>query len=239
MTEPSGRRRRTSGASSWASRGRRLLLAGAAISGIVVVAAGLAIALGGGGVAPGVSPSPSSVVSDYPLVTPRPTTALSFPPVTTSFPTIALSFPPVTSDVPTPSPNPTPGQGTRAQRIQIDRLQIDLRIVEGDGIDAPIGKAAHYPGTGWPGGGTNIYIYGHARVGMFLPLWDVKVGDQVILTLVDGTQRTYVVATVIPKVPWDAITYLDPTPTEQLTLQTSTSYGPTQPRFIAIAYPTP
>lgn len=74
---------------------------------------------------------------------------------------------------------------------------------------------------------------------MFLPLWDVVVGDQVVLTLVDGAQRTYVVTEVIPKVPWDALEYLDPTPTEQLTLQTSTSYYPTPPRFIAIAYPTP
>ena len=41
------------------------------------------------------------------------------------------------------------------------------------------------------------------------------------------------------KVPWDAVTYLGATPTEQLTLQTSTSYHPTSPRFIAIAYPTP
>ena len=121
----------------------------------------------------------------------------------------------------------------------IERLGINLRIVEGDGIDAPLNKAAHYPGTGWPGGGTNIYIYGHAQEGMFLSLWDVKKGDEVTLTLVDGTTRTYIIAKVIPKAPWDAMHYLDPTPREQLTLQTSTSYHPTSPRFIAIAYPAP
>ena len=195
------------------------------ISVIVLVAAGLSIALGGGGVGPDGSRSQPSVASGLPLVS--------------SAPALDASFPPVAGDSPTPNPSPTPGQGIRAQRIQIDRLGIDLKIVEGDGIDAPIGKAAHYPGTGWPGGGTNIYIYGHARTGMFLSLWDVKVGDQVVLTLVDGTQRTYVVAKVLPKVPWDAVTYLGATPTEQLTLQTSTSYHPTSPRFIAIAYPTP
>ena len=202
-----------------------MLLPLALISVIVLVAAGLSIALGWGGVALDPSRAPSSVASDYPLVTPRPAVTTSFPPVATA------------SSIPNPSA--TPGQGIRAQRIQIDRLGIDLTIVEGDGIDAPLNKAAHYPGTGWPGGGTNIYIYGHAQTGMFLALWEVSVGDQVVLTLVDGSQRTYVVATVIPKVPWDAIKYLDPTPTEQLTLQTSTSYGPTSPRFIAIAYPTP
>ena len=89
----------------------------------------------------------------------------------------------------------------------------------------------------WPDGGSNIYIYGHAREGMFLSLWDAKVGDKVVLTLADGTQRTYVVDKVLPKVPWDAVQYLQPTPTEQLTLQTSTSYYETAPRFVVIAHP--
>jgi LPXTG-site transpeptidase (sortase) family protein len=197
----------------------------AVISVIVLVAAGLSIALGGGAAGPNGSPSQPAAASSLQLVS--------------SAPTIDASFPPVATGSPTPNPSPTPNLGIRAQRLQIDRLGIDLKIVEGDGIDAPIGKAAHYPGTGWPGSGTNIYIYAHARTGMFLALWDVNVGDQVVLTLVDGSQRTYVVAKVVPKVPWDAVTYLAATPTEQLTLQTSTSYYATAPRFIAIAYPTP
>jgi len=44
---------------------------------------------------------------------------------------------------------------------------------------------------------------------------------------------------VLPTVPWDAVRYLEPTPTEQLTLQTSTSYYPTAPRFVVIALPAP
>jgi LPXTG-site transpeptidase (sortase) family protein len=126
-----------------------------------------------------------------------------------------------------------------ASRIRIQRLGIDLRIVEGDGVDAPMNKAAHYPSTGWPGGGSNIYIYGHAQKGMFLTLWDAKVGDQIVLDLVDGSSRDYVVTVVKPKVPWNALKYLDPTPAEQLTLQTSTSNTPTAPRFIVIAEPAP
>ena len=51
--------------------------------------------------------------------------------------------------------------------------------------------------------------------------------------------RAYVVDRVLPKVPWDAVKYLRPTETEQLTLQTSTSYHPTSPRFIVIAHPAP
>src|SRR5664279_238733 len=148
------------------------------------------------------------------------------------------TLPPITTDSPTPGPSATPA-GIVATRILIARLGINLRIVEGDGLDAPIGKAAHYPGTAWPGSGSNIYIYGHARVGMFLSLWQARVGDKVVLTLADGTTRTYVVSKVLPKVPWDDVAYLNPTPTEQLTLQTSTSYYATAPRFVVIALPQP
>ncbi len=126
-----------------------------------------------------------------------------------------------------------------AQRIRIPRLGIDLRIVEGDGTDAPMNKAAHYPGTGWPDGATNIYIYAHAQTGMFLTLWQAKTGDEVFLDLVDGTTRRYLVSQVLPKVPWDALQYVAPTPTEQLTLQTSTGYTATSPRFVVIAEPAP
>jgi LPXTG-site transpeptidase (sortase) family protein len=146
------------------------------------------------------------------------------------------SLPPIATDPPSPVPSARPA-GIIATRILIARLGIDLQIVEGDGLDAPIGKAAHYPGTAWPGGGSNIYIYGHARVGMFLSLWQARVGDKVVLTLADGTKRTYIVSKVLQEVPWNDVSYLNPTPTEQLTLQTSTSYYATAPRFVVIALP--
>jgi LPXTG-site transpeptidase (sortase) family protein len=140
----------------------------------------------------------------------------------------------------TPSDAPvTPPPGIVARRIRISRLGINLQIVEGDGTEAPMGKAAHYPGTGWPGGGVNIYLYAHAQTGMFLTLWDAKVGDDVFLDLKDGTTRHYVVTVVIPKVPWDALKYVAATAPERLTLQTSTSYTPTAPRFIVLAEPVP
>lgn len=227
MTESSGHRRRRH-----RSRWRRLarpsfergkLTALAVLAAIAIVVVVVSITMGGGGIpatagpSTAVRPSLAPSVSDYPLVPYSPTASPSFAPPT--------------------SPSATPG--IVANRIQIRRLGIDLKIIEGDGIDAPIGKAAHYPGTGWPDGGSNIYIYGHARKGMFLPLWDVKVGDKVVLILVDKTSRTYVVDKVLPKVPWDAVQYLRPTPIEQLTLQTSTSYFDTAPRFVVITHPAP
>lgn len=138
------------------------------------------------------------------------------------------------------STSPTTGATGRevvASRIQVPRLGIDLPIVEGDGIDAPLTKAAHYPGTAWPGAGSNIYIYGHAQEGLFLPLWNAREGDVIVLGLVDGSERRYVVSEVRPRVAYNDHTVIEPTPTEQLTLQTSTSYVATAPRFVIIAVP--
>ena len=207
-----------------------------AVVAIVAMAVGLSVALGVGPTDPTLAtPTPatgldeSPAFSDLPLVTvaPAPTRAPTAPPTDTS--SVAAS----------PSPTPAAERGIRANRIRIARLGIDLAVIEGDGIDAPIGKAAHYPGSAWPGDGSNIYIYGHARVGMFITLWQVRVGDTVELGLVDGTSRTYVVTKILPKVAYDAVAYLEPTKTEQLTLQTSTSYYPTAPRFVVIAVPAP
>jgi LPXTG-site transpeptidase (sortase) family protein len=151
-----------------------------------------------------------------------------------------------------PSPSPTadgaaagpsvaaPSVATPVQpgdRIVIDRLGIDLPITEGDGLDAPLDSAAHYPGTGWPGDGTNIYLYAHARPGLFQRLPEAKVGDRVVLRMADGSSHLYAVGKIIPTAPWDAMTYVDHTDSEQLTLQTSTSETATDPRFIVIAYP--
>jgi sortase A len=206
---------------------RRRTIVGVGLA-VVALAIGLAIALGGGSAGsatptatPGISASESPALGDLPLVTVAPT----------------ASAPDAGSSVATPSPSPAVEAGIRANRIRIARLGIDLAIIEGDGIDAPIGKAAHYPSSAWPGGGSNIYIYGHARVGMFLPLWQIQIGDTVELDLVDGTARTYVVTEILPKVPFDAVKYLQSTPTEQLTLQTSTSYYATAPRFVVITVP--
>jgi len=209
---------------------------GLAVVALVAVAAAIAIGPGDGPSSPGRSPDAAAASDDA---------GLSLVPVVASPVAERPSGPAGTpssnspSAIPSASATEVATQEVRARRIRIERLGIDLRVIEGDGVDAPIGKAAHYPGTAWPGGGSNIYIYGHAREGMFLSLWEARVGDVVELDLADGTTRAYVVAKVLPKVPWDAVRYLRPTAGEQLTLQTSTSYHPTSPRFIVIARPAP
>lgn len=220
MTGPSnrhhGRRHRATDSSGRTSGGTRLLIALAGIVAIVLAAAGIAILAGGGLAGPG-----TALVTAVPSATAH----VSLPPLATGSPSVA------------PMPSGGPAIGIQATQIRIARLGIDLPIIEGDGIDAPLGKAAHFPGTAWPGGASNIYLYAHARDEMFIALWRAKRGDEVILQLVDHTERTYVVTQVLPKVPWNAIQHLDPTPTEQLTLQTCTSDKPTSPRFIVIAVP--
>jgi LPXTG-site transpeptidase (sortase) family protein len=137
-----------------------------------------------------------------------------------------------------PTANSTPGaSGVVAVRIAVPRIGIDLSIVEGDGMSAPMGRAAHFPGTAWPDAGSNTYLYGHAQEGMFLPLWQIQPGDQIVLTLVNGKKRCFAVNQIIAKAAWNDTSLLLPTDHEQLTLQTSTSYTPTAPRFVVIALP--
>jgi LPXTG-site transpeptidase (sortase) family protein len=128
-------------------------------------------------------------------------------------------------------------------RVRVPRLGIDLPIAEGvierdiDQQLTPEGYAFHLPGTGIPGEGTNTYLYAHARIGMFLSLWNAQVGDDVTITAPDGSVRRYVVSEVRPRVPPTDVSVAQPTPDERLTLQTSTGPNPTDPRFVVIALP--
>lgn len=128
-------------------------------------------------------------------------------------------------------------------RIQIPRLGIDLPLAEGDvtrDIDqqhTPEGSAFHLPGTATPGFGSNTYLYAHARAGMFLSLWSARPGDEVFISTPDRRVLKYVISEVHPRVAPDDVSWVQPTPTERLTLQTSTGPNPTDPRFVAIAVP--
>lgn len=128
-------------------------------------------------------------------------------------------------------------------RVRVPRLGIDLPIQEGvlqrdvDQQQTPEGYAFHLPGSALPGERGNTYLYAHARRGMFLSLWDARVGDAVEIVFPDGTVRAYVVSDVRPRVPPDDVSVAQPTPDERLTLQTSTGPSPSDPRFVAIAIP--
>lgn len=174
-----------------------------------------------GGLPPGaVAPTPSATPSGF---------ATSRPP-TTVFPTASATAAGV---------RPIPD----GYRVRVPRLRIDLPIKEGDiarDIDdqqTPEHAAFHLPGTRIPGEGSNSYLYAHARAGMFLSLWDAKEGDEVVIVTPAGAQLAYVVSEVHPRIPPTDTKWVQPTPTERITLQTSTGPSPQDPRFVVIAVP--
>ena len=112
-----------------------------------------------------------------------------------------------------------------------------MPIYQGDGYTAELGKVAHYPTSAWPGAGSLIYLYAHAREHNFLALWKAKIGEQVQLRLADGSTATYAISRIDANVRWDDLSWLNPTPTEVLRLQTCNSYQETAPRFIVEARP--
>lgn len=128
-------------------------------------------------------------------------------------------------------------------RIRIARLRIDLPIAEGiiqrdvDQQQTPEGYAFHLPGTAIPGERGNTYLYSHARTGMFLTLWEARVGDEVVIVAPDSRALNYVVSEVRPRVAPADISVAQPTPDERLTLQTSTGPNASDPRFVVIALP--
>lgn len=123
------------------------------------------------------------------------------------------------------------------------RLGIDLPIAEGDLVrdtidqQTPENFAFHFPGTAIPGTFGNSYLYAHARRGMFLALWNARLGDEVTITTPSGAQLKFVVTEVHPRVPPTETSWIQPAGDERLTLQTSTGPNRGDPRFVVVAAP--
>ena len=190
------------------------------LAGVLLLAVGIALVAGAG------LPRAGSVA---PLALPSPSASAT--------PTAAGS--PNVSETPVPTIGPIPD----GYRIQIARLGIDLPIAEGDLYrdtvqqQTPENFAFHFPGTAIPGVVGNSYIYAHARRGMFLSLWNARVGDRVSVTTPAGVELKFVVTEVHPRVPPLDTSWLQPSDDERLTLQTSTGPNPQDPRFVVIAAP--
>jgi sortase A len=122
-----------------------------------------------------------------------------------------------------------------ATSLRVDRLGIDIPLLEGDGFRVPDGYASHYPDTAWPGERGNSFVYGHAREGQFLELWRARRGDRVEVDLADGSVASYEVTQIHPLVAYDDFEMLEPTDTDTLTLQTCLTYEESAPRFVVIA----
>ena len=169
-------------------------------------------------------------------------------PIATQVPpaSVATASPSATASIASPAATRDPRTPiATGYRIQIFRLGIDLPIEEGDiarDIDqqkTPVNFAFHLPGSAIPGQAGNTYLYAHARTGMFLSLWNARVGDVVFISTPDLKLLTYVIVELQPRVPFDDVSVAQPTAREQLTLQTSTGPNPKDPRFVAVAVPAP
>lgn len=197
------------------------------LAGVLLLAVGIALVAGTG--LPRSGPvAPIALPSEFATATPAPSVS---PGSATASPTAA------------PTAAPTVGPIPDGYRIQLPRLGINLPIAEGDvERDVVIQKtpenfAFHFPGTAIPGTVGNSYLYAHARTGMFLSLWNARVGDQVSITTPAGAELKFVVTEVHPKVPPADTSWLQPSADERLTLQTSTGPNSGDPRFVVIAAP--
>jgi hypothetical protein len=130
----------------------------------------LLTALGVAGLAGGVLSLTSPVVAE-PLPSPSPTVVASVAPTTTPL----ITLPPLATVAP-PSSSPTPPADRVATRVRVAALDIDLPVVAPGGpTDYPLCNAAQYiQELGQPGQGRAIYLYAHARTGMFLPILDAS-----------------------------------------------------------------
>jgi len=126
---------------------------------------------------------------------------------------------------------------SKADRVVVSRVGINIPIRNGV-IGGTVYEriAYHYPGTSWPGGHSNTYLYAHARTGSFLNLKYMRIGDIVLLHLVKGGWVKYKV-TITRRVAWNDGRWTLLTSSERLTLQTCTGNTRTADRYVVVAVP--
>jgi len=127
-------------------------------------------------------------------------------------------------------------------RIKISSVSIDLLLVKGDGTTPPVKyEAFTYPGadhllTGDENGGSNTYVYAHARNGMFWRLHDLHIGNIIDVKYGGSKVLHYRVSEIHPSVNWKDLNWLQPTTDDRLTLQTCNGWKDEDPRFIVVAH---
>ncbi len=119
--------------------------------------------------------------------------------------------------------------------LKIDRLGVDVPVLEGTDEWTLDRGAGHIEDTAAPGADGNVGIAAH-RDGFFRPLKDARVGDVIELATARGTTRYRIERTWI--VDPDDVSVLDPTPGAALTLVTCYPFyfvGSAPQRFIVRA----
>ncbi len=177
-------------------------------------------------------PSPVASASPSGAIAATPSPLITLPPLGSGGPPpVAASFPP----------------DRVATRVRIAALKIDLPVIS-QPAGFPACNVAMFLGDdrlGQPGQGRAVYLYAHARTGMFLPILNASkvsngkkmVGMVVEVWTSDNQRFLYVVTKVKRHVPYDeAVGPAIVAKTEQLWLQTSEGRG-TQPKLQLFAEP--
>jgi hypothetical protein len=165
---------------------------------------------------------------------------------------IVPSLPPIDGSPP-PSVAPSPNPNRVATRVVITQLGIDLPVIAQPNPSFPSCNVAMYyvsPGLGQPGSGHSIYIYAHARPGMFGPLYERATlgkdgGANSLKTMIvlvytsDDYVFEYEITKIYGHVKADSH-FLDgplAATSEQLWLQTSTGPNGSYPKLQVVAVP--
>lgn len=164
---------------------------------------------------------------------------------------------------PTPAPTPIPDDWIATQ-LSIEAVGINVSVYQSGAAgtdDFPPHDGAYIlRNSSQPGRGTNSYIFAHAELYLFKPLWNVQPGAEVKVLMSDGAVLRYRVTEVHPNVscpddrapphpnPPLALKYAPPdceegaawtlpTDHERLTLQTSQGYNRNYGELIVVAMP--
>lgn len=92
-------------------------------------------------------------------------------------PSPRVTLPPIGTPTPAP-PSPSPDPDRVATRVRIASLDIDMPVIKGPAGYPPCDVAMYIKELSQPGQGRAIYLFAHARPGMFEPLLKTKAPDQ-------------------------------------------------------------
>jgi hypothetical protein len=160
---------------------------------------------------------------------------------------VAPSLPPLDASL-APSPSPSAPVKRTVTRIVIEPLGIDLPVIRQPNDSYPwcnVAMRLTHPGLGQPGSGKSVYLYAHARDGMFGPLYErITLGRfggskslihmPVEVYTSDNQRFVYEINLVYPQVSATDGRFLDKAlavKQETLWLQTSTGHGERLPKL--------
>lgn len=184
---------------------------------IVLAVAGVALIIVGS-LDPGPGPGTSLPPIARPTATPDPATALPTP-----TPAQTASAPPTSTAGPTAVATPTPlPDDVVAVQLEVPSVGINVAVRHSGSPETdnfPPSDAAYIlRSSAQPGRNTSSYVFAHAINTLFKPLWNVQLGDEVLVRMSDESVLTYTVTEVRPNVPCpDA--GADPMPNPPLALQ--------------------